>query len=65
MHLEFCSSSSRSSSVEVVNTCRYVDVLAMEVGGDGGVPVVVTWRGAGIGGRLFIVVVVHHPPIIL
>jgi hypothetical protein len=49
----------------VVNTCRYVDVLAMEVGGDGGVPVVVTWRGAGIGGRLFIVVVVHHPLIIL
>jgi hypothetical protein len=23
--------------------------------------VVVTWRGAGIGGRLFIVVVVRHP----
>ena len=49
----------------MVNTCRYVDVQAMEVGGDGGVPVVVTWRGAGIGGRLFIVVMVYHPLIIL
>ena len=45
--------------------CRYVDVLVMEVGGDGVVPVVVTWCGAGIGGHLFIVVVVHHPLIIL
>ena len=49
----------------MVNSCRYVDVLAMEVGGDGGVPTVVTWHGAGIGGRLFIVFVVHHPLIIL
>ena len=26
-------------------------MLVMEVGADGGVPVVVTWHGAGIGGR--------------
>lgn len=37
------------------------DVLACKWGPNGDVPVVVTWRGTGIGGHLFIVVVARHP----